>query len=61
MAGSFINITLKVWRQSIPDTQKEMGKGKFETYRAENIPTETSFLEMLDIVNNNLVKKEKNL
>lgn len=41
-----INLTLKVWRQTNNDAQ-----GKFETYPAKNISTDTSFLEMLDIVN----------
>ncbi len=30
-------------------------KGAFKTYRVENISPDTSFLEMLDILNNNLV------
>jgi succinate dehydrogenase / fumarate reductase iron-sulfur subunit len=44
-----INLTLKVWRQSGPNTQ-----GRFETYRAENISTDMSFLEMIDVVNEQL-------
>ena len=44
-----INLTLKVWRQDGP--QK---KGRFETYHAENITTDMSFLEMLDVVNDQL-------
>ena len=48
---STINITLKVWRQK---NSKE--KGKFETYKASNISVHMSFLEMLDVVNENIVQ-----
>ncbi len=44
-----INITLKVWRQKGPDD-----KGRLETYHANNISTDMSFLEMLDVVNERL-------
>lgn len=44
-----INLTLKVWRQQGP-----RDKGRFETYHAENISTDMSFLEMLDVVNEQL-------
>jgi len=47
-----INITLKVWRQRGP---KE--KGKFETYPLSGISTDMSFLEMLDVLNEQLVAK----
>lgn len=43
---------IEVWRQN---SAKE--KGKFETYTIENISTGTSFLEMLDILNNDLIEK----
>ena len=49
-----INITLKVWRQRGPQE-----KGAFETYQLENISTESSFLEMLDVLNEKLVKERK--
>lgn len=49
-----INITLKVWRQRGP---KE--KGAFETYSLENISIGSSFLEMLDILNEKLVNENK--
>ncbi|MBX2988091.1 MAG: succinate dehydrogenase/fumarate reductase iron-sulfur subunit [Bdellovibrionaceae bacterium] len=52
MADKKINLTLKVWRQRGP---KE--KGEFKTYEAKNVSTDESFLEMLDQVNENLVKK----
>lgn len=44
-----INLTLKVWRQGGPGV-----KGRLDTYHAENISTDMSFLEMLDVVNENL-------
>ncbi|MFV0469815.1 MAG: succinate dehydrogenase/fumarate reductase iron-sulfur subunit [Dysgonomonas sp.] len=49
-----LNITLKVWRQRGP---KE--KGAFETYQLEGISTDTSFLEMLDILNEKLINESK--
>ena len=49
-----INITLKVWRQKGPKEQ-----GHFETYKLEKINQGTSFLEMLDILNEKLVKEGK--
>lgn len=51
MTTRTINLTLKVWRQ---DLRTE--KGRFETYPARNISTDMSFLEMLDVVNEELVK-----
>jgi succinate dehydrogenase / fumarate reductase iron-sulfur subunit len=44
-----LNVTLRVWRQAGPDDP-----GRFETYEAEGISDEASFLEMLDIVNDRL-------
>jgi succinate dehydrogenase / fumarate reductase iron-sulfur subunit len=41
-----INLKLKVWRQKGPGA-----KGRFETFTAENISKDMSFLEMLDVVN----------
>lgn len=49
-----INIILKVWRQK---SAKE--KGNFETYQLQNINQGTSFLEMLDILNEKLVGEGK--
>ena len=45
-------IKVKVWRQ-----KNAKAKGKFKTYTANNISTDTSFLEMLDILNNDLIEK----
>jgi succinate dehydrogenase / fumarate reductase iron-sulfur subunit len=44
---------LKVWRQKDSNSG-----GTLEDYTAENIPADASFLEMLDIVNNNLTGKD---
>ncbi|MEJ2038417.1 MAG: succinate dehydrogenase/fumarate reductase iron-sulfur subunit [Desulfosarcinaceae bacterium] len=49
-----INLTLKVWRQKSLKT-----KGRFETYRAQNISTDMSFLEMIDVVNEQLALDDK--
>ena len=49
-----MNLTLHVWRQDGP-TQP----GRFETYRATDIHEHMSFLEMLDLVNESLVKDGK--
>ncbi|MFP3869842.1 MAG: succinate dehydrogenase/fumarate reductase iron-sulfur subunit [Syntrophobacteria bacterium] len=49
MSSGTINLTLKVWRQRGPED-----RGRFETYRAKDISTDASFLEMLDIVNEQL-------
>ncbi len=47
-----MNFHLKVWRQKASNAP-----GKLESYEAKNIPAEASFLEMLDIVNDDLVAK----
>ena len=44
-----INISLKVWRQ-----KNASDKGAFETYQAKDVDTDSSFLEMLDVVNEKL-------
>ena len=49
-----INLTLKIWRQNGPDE-----KGEFEVYDAKNIDRSASFLEMLDIVNQQLILEGK--
>ena len=49
-----INITLKVWRQAGPKV-----KGEFETYKLDNVSTDNSFLEMLDILNEKLIHERK--
>ncbi|MBO7277534.1 MAG: succinate dehydrogenase/fumarate reductase iron-sulfur subunit [Bacteroidales bacterium] len=49
---SKMNLTLKIWRQ-----ENARAKGRFETYKVENISPDCSFLEMLDILNEQLVDK----
>jgi succinate dehydrogenase / fumarate reductase iron-sulfur subunit len=49
-----INLTLKVWRQNGPKD-----KGRFETYQVNNISTDSSFLEMVDILNEQLINEGK--
>ena len=49
-----IGINLKIWRQ-----KNAKDKGRFETYRADDVDTAASFLEMLDVVNDQLVKEGK--
>jgi succinate dehydrogenase / fumarate reductase, iron-sulfur subunit len=51
MENNTINITLKVWRQ------KNAGsKGGFITYPVKDISTEMSFLEMFDVLNEELIR-----
>ena len=49
-----INIKVKVWRQAGPKA-----KGHFETYALENISTDSSFLEMLDVLNEKLISERQ--
>ena len=49
-----MNLTLKIWRQKDANS-----KGKFETYRIENISPDCSFLEMLDQLNEKLIAEQK--
>ncbi len=47
-----LNLSLKIWRQ-----KDKSEKGHFETYKVENIDPAMSFLEMLDVLNEDLTKK----
>ena len=49
-----INIKVKVWRQRGPRE-----KGHFETYALKNVPQSASFLEMIDILNEQLIAEDK--
>ena len=49
-----MNIHLRVWRQAGPDAT-----GRFEIYSAENVSPDMSFLEMLDVVNEQLIRKNQ--
>ena len=45
-----MDLTLKVWRQ-----KNAKAEGHFETYQVKNISADSSFLEMLDILNEQLI------
>jgi len=47
-----MDLILKVWRQKDASTP-----GRFETYEAKNIIPDMSFLEMLDVVNEELIAR----
>ncbi|NGM90789.1 succinate dehydrogenase/fumarate reductase iron-sulfur subunit, partial [Parapusillimonas sp. SGNA-6] len=47
-----LNLTLKVWRQ-----KNNKSKGQFVTIQANDIADDMSFLEMLDVVNEDLTRK----
>src|SRR5215213_2317097 len=47
-----MDLTLHVWRQKSRNSD-----GGFVTYKAENISSDASFLEMLDVVNEGLIEK----
>lgn len=49
-----INITLKIWRQAGPKA-----KGEFVTYKLDNVSIDSSFLEMLDVLNEKLISERK--
>ncbi|HUH34158.1 MAG TPA: succinate dehydrogenase/fumarate reductase iron-sulfur subunit [Daejeonella sp.] len=49
-----MNLTLKVWRQKNAED-----KGKLVTYPASDVSPDMSFLEMLDVVNEGLIKKNE--
>lgn len=47
-----MNLTLKIWRQ-----KDSKAKGAVETYQVKDISPDSSFLEMLDVLNEGLVEK----
>jgi succinate dehydrogenase / fumarate reductase iron-sulfur subunit len=49
-----INLTLQVWRQ-----KNAASEGEFVDYPAKDISPDMSFLEMLDVVNEGLIRKGK--
>jgi succinate dehydrogenase / fumarate reductase, iron-sulfur subunit len=49
-----MNLTLKIWRQ-----KNKTAKGGFETYQVSDISSEMSFLEMIDVLNESLVREGK--
>ncbi len=51
MAGRGMNLTLKIWRQAGPKA-----KGEFQTYKLGGVSPDMSFLEMLDVLNEQLIQ-----
>jgi len=49
-----MKITLNIWRQ-----RNSQSTGRFEKYIINNVLADMSFLEMLDLLNNDLIKKNK--
>ncbi len=49
-----MKLTLKIWRQG-----GEYKKGKFETYQLDNVSEHMSFLEMLDVLNEQLIHEKE--
>ncbi len=47
-----MNFTLKIWRQPGSDAQ-----GEFKAYTASDVSPDASFLEMLDVVNEGLIRQ----
>ena len=51
MSGT-LSLTLKIWRQ--PDAGT---RGQFETYQVDDVSPDMSFLEMLDVLNERLIRE----
>jgi len=49
-----MKLTLKIWRQANANS-----KGAFKTYQMDNVSTHMSFLEMLDVLNEDLIQKRE--
>ena len=47
-----MNLTLRVWRQKNSQTS-----GSFVVYQAKDVTPDMSFLEMLDVVNEDLIRQ----
>lgn len=52
MSNDTLNLTLRVWRQSDSNAP-----GEFRNYRLEGVSTHMSFLEMLDVLNEQLIEQ----
>ena len=48
------SLNLKIWRQ-----KNKNDAGKLESYRLDGISPDQSFLEMMDMLNENLIKENK--
>lgn len=49
-----LNLTIRVWRQ-----KTRLARGEFKEYKVSNISTGSSFLEMIDILNEQLVAQNE--
>ena len=49
-----LELTLKIWRQ-----RSSLDKGRFETYNISGLNNHMSFLEMMDVLNEKLIKEDK--
>ena len=49
-----MDFTLKIWRQ-----KNRQSKGKFVTYKVTDISSDSSFLEMLDVLNESLIARDE--
>ncbi len=54
MSTDLLNLNLRVWRQAGPHD-----KGGFRTYRLNGVSTHMSFLEMLDVLNEQLIVQKE--
>ena len=54
MSNETMNLTLKVWRQNGPND-----KGRIEAYQVSDVSPDSSFLEMMDILNEQLINEGK--
>ncbi len=52
MSADKMTLNLKIWRQARP-----LAKGKFLEFQAKNVSPDMSFLEMLDVVNEELIRR----
>lgn len=51
MSSESLNLTLRIWRQNGPEA-----KGAFRDYKLDGVSTHMSFLEMLDVLNEQLIE-----
>lgn len=54
MDDSNLNLTLEVWRQ-----ENKASRGRFVTYKVDDVSPEMSFLEMFDVLNERLIRDGK--
>ncbi len=58
-----MKLTLKIWRQSKPDKvvngKLVSGGGKMETYQMDEVSPDMSFLEMMDVLNEKLLRQDQ--